>query len=122
LHAQHDEFWGLALARSWPEPVVALVAGRLALLADPTRIELLSLLESGEAAVQALAGRMRSTPQNVSRHMCILHGAGIVARRREGRSVYYSLVDYSACRLLDQVLASVTGQIDELADLVKLAA
>jgi len=31
-------------------------------------------------------------------------------------------VDYSACRLLDQTLESITGQIDELADLVKLAA
>jgi hypothetical protein len=51
-----------------------------------------------------------------------LHRAGIVARRREGTSTYYSLVDYSACRLLDQTLASITGQIDELADLVKVAA
>jgi DNA-binding transcriptional ArsR family regulator len=65
---------------------------------------------------------MPTTPQNVSRHLCILHRAGIVARRREGASTYYSLVDYSACRLLDQTLESITGQIDELADLVKLAA
>jgi hypothetical protein len=36
--------------------------------------------------------------------------------------VYYSLADFSTCRLLDQVLASITGQIDELADVVKLAA
>lgn len=110
------------MARSWSEPVVDLVRGRLALLADPTRIQLLALLEEEETTVQALADRMPSTPQNISRHMCILYRAGIVARRREGASVYYSLVDYSACRLLDQALASISGQIDELADLVKLAA
>lgn len=72
--------------------------------------------------MQALADQMPGTPQNVSRHLCILYGAGILARRREGTSVYYSLVDYSACRLLDQALASIAGQIDELADLVKFAA
>lgn len=72
--------------------------------------------------MQQLSDQMPSTPQNVSRHLCILHRAGIVARRREGTSTHYSLVDFSACRLLDQTLASIAGQIDELADLVKLAA
>jgi DNA-binding transcriptional ArsR family regulator len=100
--------------------VVGLVASRLALLSDPTRIQLLALLERQEGTVQALADEMPGTPQNISRHLCILHRAGIVARRREGTSVYYSLVDYSACRLLDQALESITGQIDELADLVRL--
>jgi DNA-binding transcriptional ArsR family regulator len=102
--------------------VVDLVTSRLALLADSTRVHLLALLEQHEATVQELADKVPSTPQNVSRHLGILHRSGIVARRREGTSVYYSLVDYSACRLLDQVLASISGQIDELADLVKLAA
>jgi DNA-binding transcriptional ArsR family regulator len=107
---------------SWSEPVVDLVTSRLALLADPTRVRLLALLEQQEGTVQQLSDQMPSTPQNVSRHLCILHRAGIVARRREGASTYYSLADYSACRLLDQTLESIAGQIDELADLVKLAA
>jgi DNA-binding transcriptional ArsR family regulator len=110
------------MARSWSEPVVGLVTSRLALLADPTRVRLLALLEQQEGTVQQLSDQMPTTPQNVSRHLCILHRAGIVARRREGASTYYSLADYSACRLLDQTLESITGQIDELADLVKLAA
>ena len=110
------------MARSWSVPVVELVTSRLSLLADPTRVRLLALLEDGEKTVQELADKMSGTPQNVSRHLCILHSAGIVGRRREGTSVYYSLVDYSACRLLDQTLASISGQIDELADLVKIAA
>lgn len=109
------------MGRCWSVALVDLVACRLALLGEPTRIQLLALLERQEATVQALADEMPSTPQNISRHLGILHRAGIVARRREGTSVYYSLADYSACRLLDQTLESITGQIDELADLVKLA-
>ncbi|HSZ69156.1 MAG TPA: metalloregulator ArsR/SmtB family transcription factor [Solirubrobacteraceae bacterium] len=99
-----------------------LVTGRLRLLADPTRVRLLALLEEGEASARDLAAGMLSTPQNVSHHLCILHRAGILARRRDGACTVYSLVDYSACRLLDQALASVKGQLDELADLVNLAA
>jgi DNA-binding transcriptional ArsR family regulator len=104
----------------WSESVVSLVTGRLALLSDPTRVRLLALLEEREASVQELSDKMTSTPQNISRHLGILHRAGVVARRRDGPFVYYSLTDYSTCRLLERVLASITGQIDELADTVKL--
>jgi DNA-binding transcriptional ArsR family regulator len=110
------------MGRSWSEPLIDLVTSRLALLADPTRVQLLTMLERDAATVQELADKLTCTPQNVSRHLGILYRSGIVARRREGTSVYYSLADYSACRLLEQALQSVTGQIDELADLVKLAA
>jgi len=110
------------MTRSWSDSVVELVTGRLALLADPTRVRLLTLLEQGEASVQELSGKMISTPQNVSRHLGILHRAGIVTRRREGTSVFYSLADFSTCLLLDKVLECITGQVDELADVVKLAA
>jgi DNA-binding transcriptional ArsR family regulator len=102
--------------------LVDLVASRLALLADPTRVQLLTALEGGERSLQELAEDMLSTPQNVSRHMCILYRAGIVARRREGNATLYSLADYSACRLLEQALESVRGQVEELADLVRPAA
>jgi DNA-binding transcriptional ArsR family regulator len=94
----------------------------MAVLSDPTRVHLLELLEEGDATVQELADQLPTTPQNVSRHLGVLHGAGIVARVRDGRSVRYSLVDYSACRVFDQVLAGIAGQIDDLSELVRPAA
>ncbi len=109
------------MLRSWSEPLLELVTGRLALLAEPTRVRLLGALEQGEASVQQLADGMISTPQNVSRHLGILYRSGIVSRRREGPNVFYALADYSSCLLLDQARESVTGQVDELADVVKLA-
>lgn len=112
----------MSMSQSWPVPLVDLVAGRLALLGDSTRIHLLTTLEGGERSLQELAENMASTPQNVSRHLCILHRAGIVVRRRNGNATLYALADYSACRLLEQVLESIRGQIDELADLVRPAA
>jgi DNA-binding transcriptional ArsR family regulator len=92
------------------------------LLADPTRIHLIELLKESDATVQELAGQLPSTPQNVSRHLGILHRSRIVARSRDGRCVHYSLVDYSVCLVFDQVLAGIAGQVDELSDLMRPAA
>jgi DNA-binding transcriptional ArsR family regulator len=108
------------MSRCWSESVVDLVTGRLALLADPTRVRLLMLLGQGEASVQALSETMTSTPQNVSRHLGHLYRAGIVSRRRDGMCVIYSLTDFSTCLLLDKVLECITGQVEELADVVNL--
>jgi DNA-binding transcriptional ArsR family regulator len=110
------------MLREWSQPAFDLVTDRLALIGDPTRVRLLALLEQGQATVQQLSDQLPSTPQNISRHLGILYRSGIVARRREGTTVQYSLTDYSACRLLEQTLASISGQLDELADVAKLAA
>lgn len=110
------------MTRSWSDSVVDLVASRLALLADPTRVRLLTVLEQGEASVQQLSDSLVSTPQNVSRHLGYLYRAGIVSRRREGMCVLYSLADFSTCLLLDKVLECIKGQVEELADVVNLAA
>jgi ArsR family transcriptional regulator len=110
------------MLKEWSQPAFDLVTDRLALIGDPTRVRLLALLEQREATVQQLSDQLPSTPQNISRHLGILYRSGIVARRREGATVQYSLADYSACRLLEQTLASIRGQLDELADIAKLAA
>ncbi len=110
------------MLKEWSQPAFDLVTDRLALIGDPTRVRLLALLEQREATVQQLSDQLPSTPQNISRHLGILYRSGIVARRREGATVQYSLADYSACRLLEQTLASISGQLDELADVAKLAA
>ena len=110
------------MARCWSESVVELVTSRMSLLADPTRVHLLLLLREHEGTVQQLSDTVVSTPQNISRHLGILYRAGIVGRRREGTFVFYSLSDHATCCLLDKVLECISGQIEELADVVKLVA
>lgn len=109
------------MSRCWSGSLIELVTARLSLLADPTRVRLVGLLEDQEASVQELADTLDTTPQNVSRHLGILHRAGIVTRRRDGTSAYYSLADYSTCRLLDKALECIAGQIEELADVVSVS-
>lgn len=63
----------------------------LRLLADRTRLEILVLLIGGEHAVGAIATAVGRPVPGVSQHLAKLRGGHLVAARREGTTVYYSL-------------------------------
>jgi len=83
--------------------VMELTAQRLRVVAEPNRIALLEALNDGEAGVQELADRVGLPHQNVSHHLSQLHRAGIVSRRREGAVARYSVVDWSAWWVVEQI-------------------
>jgi hypothetical protein len=60
-----------------------MIAARMRVFAEPTRIRLLGLLDEGEATVQQLTDRMQTTHQNVSKHWacCIRRVWSVGARR-----------------------------------------
>jgi DNA-binding transcriptional ArsR family regulator len=96
-------------------PFLDLLARRLAAIAEPNRIRILTYLEKREATVQELTDELATTHQNVSKHLGVLFSSGIVTRRKDGNKVWYSVTDYSVCRLIEQATASVTGYVEELA-------
>ena len=53
-------------------------------LADPTRRAILARLAKGEATVMELAEPFEMTQPAISRHLKVLEGAGLIARRVEG--------------------------------------
>jgi DNA-binding transcriptional ArsR family regulator len=59
-------------------------------LSDPTRRQLLSLLDDrGEASATELARDLPVSRQAVVKHLGALAGAGLVASRRKGREVLF---------------------------------
>jgi DNA-binding transcriptional ArsR family regulator len=73
-------------------PSVEAAAGLFAALADPTRLALLKRLADGEPRpIVALASATALTRQAVSKHLAVLSGAGLVARRPKGRETLYAL-------------------------------
>ena len=60
-------------------------------LADPSRRAIFESLTRGEAAVKDLTARFHISQPAVSQHLGTLKTAGLVRRRREGRSVYYQV-------------------------------
>jgi len=68
---------------------LAAVSGVLRLLADPTRVRLLALLEQEELTVAELAAVLHLAQPRVSTHLAKLKEAGLVRDRRAGVSAYY---------------------------------
>jgi DNA-binding transcriptional ArsR family regulator len=83
------------LRRPLSDEAIELIAARLRVFAEPTRIRLIGLLDQGDATVQELTDRLATTHQNVSKHLGVLYQAGMVSRRKEGTSVRYGLVDWT---------------------------
>jgi ArsR family transcriptional regulator, virulence genes transcriptional regulator len=78
-------------------------------LADPKRLMIISELRSGEKQVGELALALETPQAVISRHLASLRSRGIVAPRREGTSVFYSLTDariMEACDLVHEILIS----------------
>ncbi len=63
-----------------------------AAVGDPTRRRVLdALLEHGEATTTTLAEGLPVTRQAVAKHLTVLNRVGLVAGRRRGREVRYTL-------------------------------
>jgi DNA-binding transcriptional ArsR family regulator len=105
---------GSALPRPLPEPLVDLIARRFRVIGEPMRIKLLDQLRAGEATVQELTQAVGASQQNVSKHLGVLHDAGIVTRRKDGTQVFYRVVDTGVFELCETVCGSVQRQVSEL--------
>jgi DNA-binding transcriptional ArsR family regulator len=108
----------MALSHPLPDAVVELVARRFRVLGEPVRIRLLERLREGEATVGELALVTGTTQQNVSKHLGVLLQNGIVARRKAGTAVYFSIADEAVFALCEQVCDSIERQLAELGDLL----
>ena len=60
-------------------------------LAHPTRIAILELLRDGELPAGKLIEQLGMEQANVSQHLAVLRSKQIVANRKEGNQVFYSL-------------------------------
>lgn len=65
-------------------------------LADENRVRLLLALRDGELCACQLTELIQLAPSTVSKHLFLLKNAGLVESRKEGRWIYFKLVDKSA--------------------------
>jgi ArsR family transcriptional regulator len=72
---------------------LAAIAGALA---DPARLRALAALREGELCLCQLITLLELAPSTVSRHMDVLHRAGLVERRKQGRWHYFKLAGREA--------------------------
>jgi DNA-binding transcriptional ArsR family regulator len=75
--------------------------------ANSTRLRMLDLLGKRDWGATELQEDLGISKANLSQHIAVLKGAGIVGARREGKAVYFSLTMpevKSACQLIRDVL------------------
>lgn len=89
------------------EEALEIVARRFAVLAEPMRLRLIQALCDGERNVGGLVEATGGTQANVSRHLQVLIGAHILARRKEGLQVHYRIADPSIMKLCELVCGNL---------------
>jgi len=97
-----------------PDPLVELIAQRFRVIGEPMRIKLLDGLRDGSATVGELVEALGASQQNVSKHLGVLHQAGVVSRTKEGTSVRYAIADDTVFALCEQVCGGLRDQFAEL--------
>lgn len=98
---------GTRAARRPPEPEpadFAEAAETFALLATPTRVQLLWLLAQGEQDVTSLAEAVGASVPTVSQHLAKLRLADLVTARPDGRRQIYRVEDRHISNLVGQAV------------------
>jgi DNA-binding transcriptional ArsR family regulator len=93
-------------------------------LADPTRLELLSLLGEGPKAVKDLVALLGQRQAKVSQHLALLRQRGMVRAERVGNEMHYALVDariLEACHITREILLQQLTQQGMLATMLTRA-
>ncbi len=75
------------------EDVIIQMAESFKALSDPTRLQILALLFTGERTVGDIADHLEVSQSAISHQLRILRTLDIVRYHKEGREVYYSLAD-----------------------------
>lgn len=102
------------------EPLMELVAERFRVLGEPTRIKLLNELRDQDLSVGELCEAIGASQQNVSKHLSILHQAGMVERVKEGNLARYSISDPEVFELCEIVCGGMRRQVDALGRTLEL--
>jgi ArsR family transcriptional regulator len=89
-------------------------------LAHPLRLAILDELKNGECCVQDLEGRLGAEQSNISRHLALLRQTGIIASRKDGLFVYYSLAIPCITNFFNCVNQVITKKVEQNQDLCQM--
>ncbi|MBI2707631.1 MAG: metalloregulator ArsR/SmtB family transcription factor [Proteobacteria bacterium] len=89
-------------------------------LSSPSRLELLDLLCQGEKSVEALANQAGLNVKITSAHLKVMKAARIVETHRDGRFIYYRIVDKTVAAFWAKFRDLAQRRFLEIQQLVKL--
>jgi DNA-binding transcriptional ArsR family regulator len=102
----------VTLAPEGLDDVFDSVARYFSLLAEPTRLKILHTICHDERSVSSIVAATGATQTNVSRHLSLMHQAGVVSRRRDGSTVFYKVLDPEFAEICRNVCVRIAGRIE----------
>lgn len=78
-------------------------ARSLKAMSHPLRLKILCALGSGEISVQDIVEIVGTSQSNISQHLGILRGKGILLTRKHANRVYYRVGDKRTLRLIGMI-------------------
>ncbi len=109
----HEDLIAAARKAAPPSALIAELGGLFKVLADETRLKILSALAVSELCVCDLASVLGASQSAVSHQLAVLRAARLVRHRREGKVVYYSLGDDHVGRILGVGLEHAAEHFDD---------
>jgi len=101
------------------KPLYQLKAEFFKTLGHPVRIRVLELLSLREHAVAEMVPQVGVEPANLSGQLAVLRRAGLVATRKEGAAVHYSLTSPHVAELLVAARLILSGVLAGQAELLE---
>jgi DNA-binding transcriptional ArsR family regulator len=96
-------------------PVFESVSRYFALLAEPMRVRVLHAICQREKTVNEIVAETGATQTNISRHLGLMHRAGVLSRRKDGNFVYYGVADTAITEICRSVCTHIAGRSDTTA-------
>ena len=87
-------------------------------LAHPTRIAIIELLEHGELSAGELMDQLGIEQANLSQHLAVLRAKQLVANRKAGNQVFYSVRDPLLIKVLALMRRYFYSHLQESMDLL----
>lgn len=97
--------------------VFEVAAELFSVLSTPIRLQILSTLCDGELSVSQILEKIETTQPNLSQHLAILYRHGVIAKRKDGTQVIYSVQSEKAVALCRSVVSQVAIELDDPASL-----
>lgn len=100
-------------------PLHQLKAEFFKTLGHPARIRVLELLSEREHSVAEMLPEVGIEASNLSQQLAVLRRAGLVTTRKEGSTVYYSLISPHVAELLEAARKILTGLLSGQVELLE---
>lgn len=93
------------------DEALELIAARFRMLSEPMRLKILHTLGESEMSVSEIVEAVGGSQANVSKHLGLMLEGGLLARRKEGVTIFYRIVDETVFELCETVCSSLSERL-----------